>query len=80
MLKYSFCALSQVVLHWWLQIISTVEFAVNPFVCHIIWFWVDGLCCYYSIGHSFSHLQDRMTILWLLKHLHCSTVAVNCSV
>jgi len=44
MLKFSVCALSQVVLLWWLQIISAVEFAVNPFVCHVIWFCVDMGC------------------------------------
>jgi len=41
MLKFSLCALSQVVLHWWLQIISAVEFAVNTIVCLVIWFFVD---------------------------------------
>lgn len=44
MLKFSLCDLSPVVLQWWLQIISAVEFIVNPFVCRVIWFCVDMGC------------------------------------
>jgi hypothetical protein len=44
MLKFSLCALFRVVLCWWIQIIRAVEVAVNPLVCHVIWFFVVMGC------------------------------------